>query len=104
MATIDLDILDAAYEDGVFKKPLTDRQNRYVRASVMSAWEIIKIIQSRLEMGIEGGAIAQEMGMHYNTVKYYLRWMVEKKLIEFETPKGDQDQPMQSRIYRIRTL
>lgn len=102
MANIDLDILDAAYEDGAFKKPLSYQQNIYFRASVISAWEIIEIIQSRVEMGIEGESIAQEMGMHYNTIKYYLRWMVEKKLIEFETPKGNQDQPMQSRIYRMK--
>ena len=102
MANIDLEILEAAYKDGVFKKPLSDLQNIYFRASVISAWEIIKIIQSRLEIGIEGESIAQEMRMNYNTIKYYLRWMVDRNLIEFETPKGDQDQPTQARIYRIK--
>lgn len=101
MANIDLYILETAYEDGVFEKPPSDRQNIYFRASVISAWEILKIIQLRSELGIEGELIAKEMKMHYNTIKYYLRWMVDKKLIEYETPKGDQEQPMQARIYRI---
>jgi response regulator of citrate/malate metabolism len=100
MASIDIKILEAAYQDGLFKQPPTDRQNIYLRASVMSAWEIIEIIQARLEIGIEGEEIAKEMRMNHETIKWYLRWLVEKNLIEFETPKGDQSKPTQSRVYR----
>ena len=102
MASIDLEILEAAYKDGAFYKPPNVLQNAYFRASVISAWEVINIIQSRAELGIEGEAIALEMGRNYNTVNTFLRWLVDKNLIEFETPKGDQDQPTQARIYRIK--
>lgn len=100
MANIDLDILESAYQDGVFKKPPNKEQNIYFRASIITAWEIIDIIKSRADMGIESSAIGLEMGMNRNTVRVFLRWLVEKHLIQFETPKGNNIQPMQSRIYR----
>ena len=102
MANIDREVLNAAYEDGAFYKPPNALQNSYFRASIITAWEIIDIIKSRSEIGIESETISTEMDVNINTIRYFLRWLTEKNLIEFETPKGDQDRPMQSRIYRIK--
>ena len=101
MATTNFEILEASYDDGAFKKRPNDLQRIYFRASTITAWEIIEVIESRAELGVTGEAIALQMGCNYNTVNVFLRWLVDKKMVEFETPKGDHDQPMQARVYRL---
>jgi hypothetical protein len=100
MASIDLEILESAYKDGAFKTPPNPLQNAYFRASVITAWEVIDIIQSRAELGIGGETIAVEMGINHNTVKVFLRWLLEKEIIEEQIVKND-PLPM-PRIYRIK--
>ena len=102
MASLNSKVLDASFKAGVFKKPPNASQKIYFRASVITAWKILDIIKSRSVLGIEGEEVALKMKRHPNTINTFLRWLVENDLIEFETPKGDHDQPMQARIYRIK--
>ncbi len=104
MANIDLKILEAAYKDGVFSKSPNDRQRLYLKASVISAWDILELIKYRRELGIEGNQIAEELDLNINTINTFLRWLTGKKLIEFETPKGDQAEPKKARIYHTKQI
>lgn len=93
-------VLDASFKDGAFKKRPNASQKIFFRSSVITAWEILDIIKARSKLGIEGEEVASKMKLHPNTINTFLRWLVEKNLIEFETPKGDHDQPMPPRVYR----
>lgn len=85
MAEINTNILDAAYEENLFKSRPTDRQFIYLSASIYTAWEILDLIESRSDIGIESQGIADKLGLNQNTVKIYLRWLMAKELIEIES-------------------
>lgn len=85
MAEINLDILNAAYEDNLFKSRPTDRQFIYLSPGISTAWEILGIIEGRSDLGIESQGIADNLGLNQNTVKIYLRWLMSKGLIEVES-------------------
>jgi predicted transcriptional regulator len=82
MAEINLEILDAAFDDGFFKKPLTQRQKLYLSPSVGTAWEVLKLVGDRAENGVVIEAIAQNLNLNKNTVRIYCRWLREKGLVE----------------------
>lgn len=88
MAEINLDILDAAFTDGFFKKPLTQRQKLYFSPSVSTAWDVLGLVGDRAENGVVVEAIAQIVKLNKNTVRIYCRWLREKGLIESSLSGG----------------
>jgi response regulator of citrate/malate metabolism len=84
MATIDIEILNAAKNDGVFAKPLNRNQERYCHRSIRTAWRILKLIQSREELGIGAQELSKALRLNHNTVKIYLRWFREVRLVEWD--------------------
>jgi hypothetical protein len=101
MASIDTEILESAYKDGAFKNSPNEYQANYFRSSVITAWEVINVIAESKERGIERAAIAKKMRMNPNTVGYFVRWLLDKKIIQAESPKGDEIIPMYNVVYRI---
>jgi response regulator of citrate/malate metabolism len=84
MATLDLEILNAAEHDGVFAKPLNRNQERYCHRSIRTAWRIMNLIESRAEIGIGPQELSKALRLNHNTVKMYLRWFREVRLVEWE--------------------
>lgn len=88
MAELNLQILDAAFEDGFFSQPLSIRQRLYLSLSVGTAWDILLMIGDRSENGATVEAIAQNLQLNKNTVRQYCRWLRGKKLIQGSRNEG----------------
>lgn len=81
MAVINPKILNAAYADGFFDSPLSDDEKLYLHQSILTAWQIIQVIESSGIDGLELDQIAQRCQTHKNTIKIYCRWLRSKRLI-----------------------
>lgn len=84
MATLDINILEAAHTDGLIIGRLSDRQRLYLALSVITVNEILRIIQECGERGAGVEGLAQATELHPNTIKQYCRWLRSKGLIESE--------------------
>lgn len=81
MANIEISQLEAAYKDGIFSKKLSKNQEAYMRPSILSAWQILELVQLS-KKGILISSICDLVGQNTNTVRHYTRWLRSKKLIE----------------------
>lgn len=75
MAELNVDILEAAYDDKLFDKELTVRQRLYLIESVKTAWDILLLVKAAGENGAIVASIAQTLQLHPNTVRMFLRWL-----------------------------
>lgn len=83
MATLDLNILDAAHKDGLLPKRLSATQQLYLYPSVLTANQIYWHIVG--EEGLDVEQLKHRTGLHENTVKQFCRWLASKELIYSET-------------------
>jgi hypothetical protein len=90
MASIDTEILDAAFREGLFAEPLNKDQLRIVLPSIVTAWDIIEAIGKKGSDGISVAALSADTRIHANTVKIYCRWLREAKLIDCSVDPGSQ--------------
>jgi DNA-binding IclR family transcriptional regulator len=90
MAELNLAILNAAFEDGLFKRPLTSNRKLYVVRSIATASSIITAIDDRGDDGIGVAALADAVGINENTAKIYCRWLRKKGLIGHEVEENSQ--------------
>jgi hypothetical protein len=97
MATIDLSILSAAHEDGLFKRRLTANQRGYCHRSVLTASDALDLIDQRGDDGIDLGTLAQGLGIHRNTASIYGRWLRDAGLVAVQTKTSSQGAEL---IYR----
>lgn len=90
MASVDIAALEAAYADGFFESPLSEGEKIYLKQTISTAWRIITAVNARRDIGIGVDRLAEEAGIHPNTVKIYCRWLRQKSLIlaEFEAEPG----------------
>ena len=80
MASVNLAILDAAYEDG-FIRSINSKEILYLHPSVVTANEIFVVLgQDPLDIQ----QILYRIKLSENTLKIYLRWLHEKRLIRIE--------------------
>ncbi|MCD8487937.1 MAG: hypothetical protein LRZ84_14675 [Desertifilum sp.] len=78
MATVKLDALNAAYDEGLVKGNLSERQRLYLNPSISTADMILKALRTE-QLSTE--QLAARLNLHRNTLLIYLRWLEEKKLV-----------------------
>lgn len=84
MATINIDILDAACEDGVFNRGCepTDLQQRYYPSFILTAWSVLSVIE-QCPQGISAADITDRLPIGRSTVIVYCQWLKERELVEW---------------------
>ncbi|HEY9659179.1 MAG TPA: hypothetical protein V6C65_12050 [Allocoleopsis sp.] len=84
MATLRIDALDAAWEDGLLPKRYTRNQKLYIFSSIQTCNSIYWKIRAD-ENGCSVEQLAKLSGLNGNTIKQFTRWLESKKLIYSET-------------------
>ncbi len=83
MATLDKNILRAAFEDGLIPKRLTANQGAYLHQSVKTVNNLYWLIAGS-EQGLDREQIEKATGLAANTVKQYCRWLIAQSLLYAE--------------------
>lgn len=87
MATINLEILEAAYKDGLLPKRLSAAQKLYLHSSVQTANHIYWTI-AQAENGLDSEQLQKAINLSLNTLFQYTRWLQGKRLILNEAPEN----------------
>jgi response regulator of citrate/malate metabolism len=91
MATLNLDILNAAHEDGLIGIALSKRQILYLEPSVLTANRIIKAIELRGDATAE--QLERDLILSRNTLNMYLRWIEKRGYIKSRPEPGQNGNP-----------
>jgi DNA-binding CsgD family transcriptional regulator len=91
MAVIDVSILHAAWQDKLFVRPPSENARKYLKPSILTAWDIIMVVRSRY--GVNTETIGKELNLHQNTIAIYCRWLRCHCLIDYE-PSDLQGEPI----------
>jgi response regulator of citrate/malate metabolism len=84
MATLNLDILDAAHADGLLPKRLTKNQTLYLHPTAQTANQIYWAIADA-EQGLNLEQLQKITQLHSNTLAQYTRWFIANRLIYAES-------------------
>lgn len=87
MATINLEILEAAHTDGLLPKRLSVSQKLYLHSSVQTANQIYWAIAAADE-GLDSEQLQKAITLAKNTLFQYTRWLEMKGLIVNEAPEN----------------
>lgn len=82
MATINFDVLDAAFNDRLIPKRLTPNEMHYLNNSVLTANEVYWTIAE--DEGLDFEQLESRLRLSKNTLKMYTRWMLDKRIIYAE--------------------
>lgn len=91
MATIRLEILEAAHKDGLIGIKVTKAQQLYLVDSVLTANRILSAIEERKDAN--GEQLEKDCKLARNTLNIYLRWLEKRKYIQSTKDKNEQGQP-----------
>lgn len=80
MATLNTDILDAAFADGLIPKKISSQQRLYLHSSVIMVNLVYKLIAEQTD-GLDSEQLTKRLKIHSNTLFHYTRWLEDKKLI-----------------------
>lgn len=87
MATINLEVLEAAHKDGLLPKRLSAAQKLYLHSSVQKANQIYWSI-ANAENGLDSEQLQKAVALYPNTLFQYTRWLQGKGLIINEAPEN----------------
>jgi hypothetical protein len=87
MATIEIGLLKAAQEDGVFDRNLTPSQQVFYKETVVTAFKILDVVRSSGE--VSSCYISDRLSLNQNTCKIYCRYLVQVGLL-FSTKSRSQ--------------
>lgn len=93
MATLNTAILAAAHADRLLPSPLTTAQALYLHPTVVTANKIYWAIAESGDRGLDLLQLQAAIGIHYNTLTQFTRWMVQQKLIYIELEGEVQHRP-----------
>jgi hypothetical protein len=79
MATIEIGLLKAAQEDGVFDRKLTPAQRVFYKETIITALKILDVAQSSGEAS--SCYISDRLSLNQNTCKIYCRLLTQLKLL-----------------------
>lgn len=85
MATINLEILEAAHKDRLLPKRLSASQKLYVHSSVQTANQIYWAIAQSPD-GLDSEQLQKKIGLAPNTLFQFTRWLEGRGLIVNEAP------------------
>jgi hypothetical protein len=86
MATINIEILNAAADDGVFERGHEPNSNQrlYFHDSILTAWSIILLIDAH-PTGISHSELAEMTQLNRSTIVVYCQWLKDRVLVEFNS-------------------
>lgn len=91
MATVRLEVLEAAHKDGLIGIKITKAQQLYLVESVLTANRILSTIEQRKDAN--GEQLEKDCKLNRNTLNIYLRWLEKRKYIQATRNKDEQGQP-----------
>lgn len=75
MATIEIGLLKAAQEDGVFDRPLTSAQQVFYKETVVTALKILDVVQSAGDAS--SCYISDRLNLNQNTCNIFCRYLTQ---------------------------
>jgi hypothetical protein len=84
VATLNVQILEAALEDGLITRRLKATQELYIHSSAKTANQIYWAVADS-EQGLDSEQLQRSIKVNRNTLFEYTRWMQSKRLIINET-------------------
>jgi hypothetical protein len=81
VATINLEILEAAAKDGLLPKKLTPTERLYLHSSVKTANQVYWAIADVNTTGLDSEQLIRAVRLSKNTLFEYTRWLESKKFI-----------------------
>lgn len=100
MAQINFEMLDAAFNDGWFDRPIGERQRLYLRQSIITAHDLVILIKASID-GLSAEQLTNRSQLNHQTCLQYCRWLAEKGLITIGEERNHGSSGVRN-VYRIK--